>query len=349
MSIANGNWSPSFQYPMSHVQSPSLFPMKIRNILILVASTITLAVVSFWIGQQAYSWLPPQATTESILVDNLFSFLVTLGAFIFLGVTGALTYSIIFHRAAKYDMSDGPAIEGNITLEIIWTAIPFILVLWIAIYSYQIYDHMSILGSMEHQHMSMGMKSAIAGQISKTSNSEISNSEISNSEISNLETSETLQNPIQRIEVTAKQWAWIFNYPEQNISSTELHLPVNQRAYLTLKSEDVIHGFYIPAFRVKQDVIPSETINFEFTPILEGKYRLRDSQYSGTYFAAMQADVVVESAEKYNQWLEEASEREPSLAFNQAVSEYTKKSNQAINSGWVTVKPAQPPVVNYHD
>ena len=303
--------------------------MKTPNILILVTSAIILAAVSFWIGQQSYSWLPPEAAAESILVDNLFSFLVTLGAFIFLGVTGALIYSIIFNRAGKYDMSDGPPIEGNITLEIVWTAIPLVLVFWIALYSYQIYDQMSILGSMRHQHMSMGMKSANAQTVS--------------------ETSEIVQSPDERIEVIAKQWAWVFKYPEQNISSTELHLPVNERAYLTLKSEDVIHGFYIPAFRVKQDVIPGETINFEFTPILEGKYRLRNSQYSGTYFAAMQADVVVESAKKYNQWLEEASRRKPSPAFNQAVSEYTRKSNQAINSGWATVKPAQPPVVNYHD
>ena len=249
-------------------------------------------------------------------------------------MTGALTYSVIFHRAAKYDMSDGPPIEGNITLEIVWTAIPFVLVLWIALYSYQIYDQMSILGPMEHQHMSMGMKSAIAEPISDVSEISKTNQVASESNLA--------------IEVTAKQWAWVFNYPEQNISSTELHLPVNQRAYLTLRSEDVIHGFYIPAFRVKQDVIPNEIINFEFTPILEGKYRLRDSQYSGTYFAAMQADVVVESPEKYQQWLELASKREPSPAFNQAASEYTRKSNQAINSGWVTVKPAQPPVVNYH-
>ena len=256
--------------------------MKIRDILSVIVSAIILAVVSLWIGQQAYSWLPPQATAQSLLVDDLFSFLVTLGAFIFLGVCGALVYSIIFNRAGKYDFSDGPHIEGNLTVEVVWTAIPFVLVIWIATYSYQIYDQMSIIGSMEHHHqsMSMGMKSAIAEPLS--------------------ESSTTPENP-DKIQVISKQWAWIFNYPEQNISSTELHLPVNQRAYLTLESEDVIHGFYIPAFRVKQDVIPNETINFEFTPILEGKYRLRDSQYSGTYFAAMQTDVVVESPEKYQQ------------------------------------------------
>ncbi len=303
--------------------------MKRREIILIAISAIILAVVSLWIGQQSYSWLPPQAAAESLLIDDLFSFMVTLGSFIFLGVTGALVYAIIFNRAGKYDVSDGPHIEGNITLEVVWTAIPFVLVIWIGVYSYQIYDQMSILGPMEHQHMSMGMKSANAEPISQAS--------------------ETASIPSQRIEVIAKQWAWIFRYGEQNISSTELHLPVFQRAYLTLRSQDVIHGFYIPAFRVKQDVIPNETINFEFTPILEGKYRLRDSQYSGTYFAAMQADVVVESPEKYQQWLKEASFREPSPAFNQAASEYTGKSDRAINSSWATVEPAAPPVVNYHD
>lgn len=294
--------------------------MKIREILLVIISTIVLAVVSLWIGQQAYSWLPPQAAAESLLIDDLFSFLVTLGSFIFLGVTAAIIYSIIFNRAGKYDISDGPAIEGNITLEIIWTAIPFALVIWIGVYSFQVYDQMSILGSMQHHHMSMGMKST---NVASTENSE-------------------------RIEVISKQWAWIFNYPEQNISSTELHLPVNKRAYLSLKSEDVIHGFYIPAFRVKQDVIPGETINFQFTPILEGKYRLRDSQYSGTYFAAMQADVVVESPQEHEQWLKDASNRKPSPAYNQAISEYNSKSDKAINSSWATVKPAESPVVNYH-
>ena len=62
-----------------------------------------------------------------------------------------------------------------------------------------------------------------------------------------------------------------------------------------MRSEDVLHGLYIPAFRVKQDIIPERLIEFEFTPIREGRYRLRDSEYSGTYFSSMQTDVVVES------------------------------------------------------
>ncbi len=94
--------------------------MKRREIILLTISTIILAIVSLGIGQLSYSWLPPQAAAESLLFDDLFSFLVTLGAFIFLGVTGALVYSIIFYRASKYDASDGPHVEGNITLEIVW-------------------------------------------------------------------------------------------------------------------------------------------------------------------------------------------------------------------------------------
>lgn len=293
--------------------------MKIRTILTLGGVAIALAIISLWMGQQAYTWLPPQASAESQLIDNLFSFLVTLGTFIFLGVVGTLTYSVLFQQAGKYDYSDGPPIEGNITLEIVWTTIPFVLVIWIAGYSYQIYDKMSILGPMEHVHM--GMASAEAAPM------------------------EIATEPMERIEILSRQWAWEFRYPG-NITSTELHLPSHQRVKLTMQSEDVIHGFFIPAFRLKQDIIPGRSIDFEFTPIREGKYRLRDSQYSGTYFAAMQTDVVVESPEAHQQWLAEAASKTPTAAYNQAFDEYHRAQN-SMSAGWATVVPASPPVVNY--
>ncbi|MFN9176855.1 MAG: cytochrome c oxidase subunit II, partial [Synechocystis sp.] len=285
--------------------------MKIRTILILVTVAIVIALVSLWMGQVAYSWFPPQASAESVLIDNLFSFLTTLGTFIFLGVMGTLSYSVLFQRADKYDESDGPPIEGNIKLEIIWTAIPFALVIWIAVYSYQIYDQMSILGPMEHVHM---MASAQAAP---------------------LENEETTEN----IEVFSRQWSWEFRYGD--VTSTELHLPNNQRIKLALHSEDVLHGFYIPAFRLKQDIIPGQVIDFEFTPIREGKYRLRDSQYSGTYFAAMQTDVVVESPEAYQKWLKDSESQKPTTAYNRAFTEYSQRKGDR----WKIVEPAAPPVV----
>ena len=287
--------------------------MKIRTILILVTVAIAITLVSLWMGQVAYSWFPPQASAESVLIDNLFSFLTTLGTFIFLGVIGTLSYSVLFQRADKYDESDGPPIEGNVKLEIIWTAIPFALVIWIAIYSYQTYDQMSVLGPMEHVHM---MASAQAAP---------------------LENEETTEN----IEVFSRQWSWEFRYGD--VTSTELHLPNNQRIKLALHSSDVIHGFFIPAFRLKQDIIPGRVIDFEFTPIREGKYRLRDSQYSGTYFAAMQTDVVVESPEAYQKWLKDSESQKPTTAYNRAFTEYSQRKGDR----WQIVEPATPPVVNY--
>lgn len=295
--------------------------MKIRTILILVVIAIALAAISLWMGQQSYTWLPPQASAESQLIDDLFSFLVTVGTFIFLGVVGTLTYSVLFQQAGKYDYSDGPAIEGNLTLEIVWTAIPLILVIWIAAYSYQIYDRMSILGPMEHIHI--GMATAEAAPIANPG---------------------AVTKDTEQIEVISRQWAWEFHYPDQNVTSTELHLPNHQRVKLLLTSEDVIHGFYIPAFRLKQDIIPGKKIEFEFTPIREGKYRLRDSQYSGTYFAAMEGDVVVESSKEYQEWLSEAATHPPAPAYNQAFAEYSQSQHRA---GWKTIVPASPPLVNY--
>jgi len=330
---------------------------KLLQILTLITSAIALVTTSIWMGKQAYSWLPPEAAAESRLVDDLFSFLVTLGAFIFLGVSGALMYSVIFHRAKKGEVCDGPPIEGNVTLEVIWTAIPILLVFWIANYSYQIYEQMGIQGPGElmHLHVPVGIKVASAATI-KDNNNKGDTQKLTASQ--HLFPIASNSEYVEQIDVVAKQWAWVFRYPQQqlftgetstqkNITSTELHLPCDRRVRLTLRSEDVLHGFYIPAFRVKQDIVPNEIINIEFTPIRPGRYRLTDSQYSGTYFATMQADVVVESPEDYQQWLATAATYRPSPAFNQAASEYAAKVNQSLPTGWATVAPAEPPVVNY--
>lgn len=305
--------------------------MKIRhflNFLTIVTGAVAVTLTSLWIGKQSYSWLPPQGAAESHLIDDLFSFLVTLGSLIFLGVTATLFYSICFHRAKATDLGDGPHIEGNITLEVVWTAIPIMLVLWIAGYSYQVYEQMGIQGPSHqiHLHNPIKMKSASA-TIDKPPVAVFEN--------------------IEHIDVSAKQWAWVFHYPESNVTSTELHLPQNSRVRLNLHSEDVLHGFYIPAFRLKQDIIPGNDLDFEFTPIRLGAYDLTDSQYSGTYFATMRAKVIVESLSQYQQWLSKAASQELTPAPNQAASEYAQKLENGINSGWKTVEPATPPLVNF--
>ncbi|MEH2394418.1 MAG: cytochrome c oxidase subunit II [Nostoc sp.] len=296
---------------------------KILNILTPLTGAIAVTLTSLWIGKQVYSWLPPQAAAESQLIDDLISFLVTLGAFIFLGVTSTLMYSVIFHRAVKDDFTDGPPIDGNVAVEVIWTVIPILLVFWIAGYSYQVYEQMGIQGPSELVHLHNPLAVA-AKDVSANA----------------------LAQPVEKIDVLAKQWAWVFHYPERDVTSTELHLPSDRRVRLALRSQDVLHGFYIPAFRLKQDIIPNHALDFEFTPIRPGQYRLTDSQYSGTYFATMQANVIVESPEDYQQWLAQAATQKPSLANNQAASEYAQTSNQSVQTGWVTVPPAAPPLVN---
>lgn len=68
----------------------------------------------------------------------------------------------------------------------------------------------------------------------------------------------------------ARQWSWEFRYPDSKVSSTELHLPVDRPVTFRLNSDDVLHGFYIPAFRLKQDVIPGRSIDFNLTPPARG-------------------------------------------------------------------------------
>lgn len=298
--------------------------MNLKTTLKLIAATLILAAVSVWMAKVSYSWFPPQASAEAILIDNLFSLLTGIGTFIFLGVTAAVIYTIIFNRAGRYDTRDGPPIEGNVKLEIIWTTIPLLIVFGIAALSYQTYDRMDLHGPTEIAHLPQIIESAYAATDQETAT------------------------PMTNIEVDSRQWAWVFSYPEKNVTSTELHLPVDQRAHLKLRSQDVIHGFYIPAFRIKQDIIPRKTIDFEFTPIRIGKYRLRDSQYSGTYFAAMQTDVVVQSPEDYNQWLNQAAKTIPTPAPNQAASEYAQREQKSASAGWKTIVPAPSPMVNYH-
>jgi len=281
-------------------------------------------------AKQSYSWFPPEASSESKLIDDLFSLFTGLATFIYLGVIGPFFYSLIFHRAGKYDMSDGPPIEGSVALEVIWTAVPIVLVLTLSFVSYRTYDKMSIRGPMElvHLHTPDMMPAAYAAPFDSTPQQEIQGA---------LETA-----PVEEIDVTAKQWAWIFHYPDADITSTELHLPVDRRVRLTLHSEDVLHGFYVPAFRVKQDVVPNHDIDLEFTPTRPGTYRLRDSMFSGTYFAANQADVVVQTPNDYKQWLADASQQTPQPAYNPAIAEYSRSQQGTVLKGWKSIAPAPP-------
>lgn len=301
--------------------------MRTFNALLLTLWVGVTIFASHALGQQAYNWLPTAAAAEAELVGHLFSFLVTLGTLVFLGVSGMILYSIVFYRAAASDPSDAPAIRGNSKLEIVWTVIPILLVTWIAGYSYVIYQRMDTVGSLPLADLHLLASPAYA----ETGNPELQPGD---------------SQPIEQIEVLAKQWAWSFHYPRQDITSPELHLPVNQPVHLMLQSADVVHGFFVPNFRIKQDIIPNQAIAFKVTPNRVGQYPLYDSQFSGTYFALMQATVYVDAPEQYAQWLSEAATQPSVPAINPAHSEHTQPPSLPLRSHWHTVAPAPPPLVN---
>lgn len=106
-----------------------------------------------------------------------------------------------------------------------------------------------------------------------------------------------------------------------------------------MHAQDVIHGFYVPEFRLKQDIVPKRNIDIVLTPIRAGKYRLKDSQFSGTYFALMEADVYVESETQYNQWVAQVADT-PNIPKNEAAAEYLRSPKTLFNTGWYTFAPA---------
>ena len=146
--------------------------------------------------------------------------------------------------------------------------------------------------------------------------------------------------------MVVKQWSWSFRYPATNVTSTALHLPVNKRIHLLMTSEDVLHGFYVPNFRIKQDIVPNRTIELKFTPNRVGKYQLHDSQFSGTYFALMGADVYVDTPDTYQQWLTQLSTQQPTSANNQATEEHANPLETPLGVSWPMVSPANPPMVH---
>jgi len=103
--------------------------------------------------------------------------------------------------------------------------------------------------------------------------------------------------------VIGRQWMWKLQHPEGKSEINELHIPVNKPIKLTMTSEDVIHDFFIPAFRVKKDVVPGMYSSIWFEATQTGKYHLFCAQYCGTSHSQMTGWVYVMKPTDYEQWL----------------------------------------------
>jgi cytochrome c oxidase subunit II len=105
------------------------------------------------------------------------------------------------------------------------------------------------------------------------------------------------------INCVARQWMWKFQHPEGHAEINDLHVPLHQPVRVQMISEDVIHSLFIPAFRVKQDVLPGRYTTIWFEPTRVGSYHLFCAEYCGAKHSEMRGRVIVMEPSEYAAWL----------------------------------------------
>ncbi|MCF2145378.1 cytochrome c oxidase subunit II [Desmonostoc muscorum LEGE 12446] len=317
--------------------------MKIPSSIWTLLIGIVLTLASIWYGQN-HGLLPAAASDEAVLVDGLFNAMMIVSTGIFLIVEGVLIYSAFKYRRRAGDNEDGPPVEGNVPLEILWTAIPAIIVIGISVYSFDVYNeiggfdpHAIHEAPITQESMTMhGHGTAIAATLSDTPpgsepnlNQEKSDQAMQDpatAEVRNADQIPQKQNapgvgsvaptiggspdkagkpPALEVNVTGLQYAWIFTYPETGITTGEMHVPIGKEVRVNMTANDVIHAFWVPEFRLKQDVIPGRQSEIRFTPNTVGDYTLICAELCGPYHGAMRTSVVVESQEAFEKWQQE--------------------------------------------
>lgn len=280
--------------------------MPIPPSLITFLVGMALVLAGLWLGQNV-SLLPVDASLNAPVYDELFKVLFSIGSVLFIGILGLLLFSLVRFRRRPGDTSDGAPVEGNLPLEIVWTAIPAVVVLFIGIYSYDIYERMGGMtplnehGAMAHVSGSMDSASAVqAANVTSAPGSKVWGGIGLNSGGNAL-----------AIDLTALQFAFIFHYPGANITSGELHIPANQSVELRMKANDVIHAFWVPQFRLKQDVIPGQQTILTFTATRPGTYPIICAELCGPYHGGMRSSVVVHEADEFEAWVRKNSPAPP--------------------------------------
>ncbi|TCD56272.1 cytochrome c oxidase subunit II [Synechococcus sp. BS55D] len=267
------------------------------SIITLVLGMI-LVLGGLWIGQNV-NLLPVDASANAPIYDELFRVLFSIGTILFLGIVGLVVFSLIRFRRRSGELSDGLAIEGNLPLEIFWTAVPAVVVLFIGLFSYDIYERMGGMAPLDHAAMGhAAMDHASSNQGSGAEQrvwGGIGTPVLTASEQG------TPVSPLP-VEVTAMQFAFLFRYPKGDFISGELHVPVGQPVSLSMEAKDVIHAFWVPEFRLKQDVIPGQPTVLNFTPTRAGRYPIVCAELCGPYHGGMRSTVVVEEQDAFDNW-----------------------------------------------
>lgn len=264
--------------------------MKIPSNIITLIVGVVITLISLWCGQN-HGLMPVAASYDATQVDSIFNFMMSIAIGLFLLVEGTLVFCLIKFRRRPNDQTDGPPIEGNVPLEIFWTAIPTVIVFVLALYSFKVYDNMGgldplISSNTPPQQIAMdGNHKQVALGIGTSAN----------------ESGEIV--PLM-VKVQGMQYAWVFTYPETGIISGELHVPKNRPVQLTIAATDVLHAFWVPQLRLKQDAIPGRNVTLAFTSNREGDYPIICAELCGAYHGGMKSVLHVEDEETYAQWEE---------------------------------------------
>jgi cytochrome c oxidase subunit 2 len=198
---------------------------------------------------------PQQASTQAGQVDALYFFLVAVAAFFsILIATLVVVFAVKYRRRHRDEV--GYAIHGSLALELMWTIIPFGIVMvmfaWGAKVAFDIFRPPA--GAME-------------------------------------------------VYVVGKQWMWKVQHMDGQREINELHVPVGRPVKLIMGSEDVLHSYYIPDFRVKADVIPGRYNTLWFTATKPGTYHLFCAEYCGTKHSGMIGSVIAMEPQDFQNWL----------------------------------------------
>ncbi|MCK6540870.1 MAG: cytochrome c oxidase subunit II [Anaerolineales bacterium] len=229
-----------------------------RHFVVVGILVVAVAVLTY-LGLHTVGLMPVPASAQAGPIDWLWDLQIKAMTFLFALIVVPMVYSLFVFRRRKGDTSDAEHIEGNTTLEIVWTIIPLFMVLG-----------MAYIGA------------------------------------ENLAETRRVDPDAMVVRVTGYQWGWTFDYPDYGITSNELYLPVNRQALLKMESRDVIHSFWVPEFRVKQDLVPGRVTELRITPTLIGDtYKVRCAEICGTSHAYMEAPVIVVEKVAFEAWVAE--------------------------------------------
>ncbi len=188
-------------------------------------------------------------------VDNVQIFIIALMGVCFIACNAVLIYFMLKYRR-KTDNDVTSTVSGNQLLEIVWTVIPAVIMLFVFWYG------VTVWGDLR-----------------------------------------TPPENAMTINVTGVQWAWRFEYPDGRIEAEDLYVPKGEAIRLNMISSDVLHSFFIPAFRVKEDVVPSQYTQLWFQAEKEGSFDIFCTEYCGDNHSFMLGKVHVLGPEAWDRWV----------------------------------------------